>query len=272
MVSVPWVSGPCADPRLPALAGEWAVGCSALKADRAQNLRTGERITLRHAAEHVALADGVVYGKPGLWKLEEGGTLRQKEVLRAREFEQLATDGTIVALTTEQDVQVGDLFGNRRRHLLPAPAPWYPPAVGAGRVAWVVHDGDEGIWWLEPGAREATPLADGEGHERHVALSGTHVAWIEDRAVVVQDLSTGEERRLRADAHTARGLTLEGGIACWEQWTGTDVDVACSDGVTVQRPRHQRNPSRHGRWLMVVEEGQALVLEFPQPAVDTLGL
>lgn len=258
MVSVPWVSGPCADPRLPAVHGEWAVGCSGMRVDRAQNLRTGQQLVLERPEERVAVGPGVVYGKAGQWRLEEGGQL--SPALPLRSDGALATDGTLVAVATEHDVQVGPLDGNSRQHASPPPAPWYRPAVADGRVAWVSHEGDsEDIWLLDVEARDAQPVAEGPGHERHVALSGTHIAWVEDDAVVLKPLD-GAARRIPADAHTARGLALDGDVVCWEQWNGADVDVACSDGVSVQRPGHQRSPSRSEGWLMVVEDGQALVM------------
>ena len=265
LVGVPWVSGPCADPRLPALAGEWLVGCGALRADRAQNLRTGERVTLRHAVEQVALGPGVVYGAPGLWVLDEGGVL-QGQVLKMREGV-LATDGETAVASTRDDLQVGALADNRREHLLPAPAPWYRPAVAGGHVAWVSRGED--IWYRGPG-EQPRALADSAGAERHVALSSAHVAWVADDAVVLMALPDGPLMRLPADAHTARGLSLDGDVVCWEQWNGVDVDVACSDGVAIQRPGHQRNPSRFGPWLTVVEEGHALLLHLPSAEGDTL--
>ena len=266
LIGAPWVSGPCADPRLPALAGEWLVGCSALKADRAQNLRTGERVTLRHAVERVALGPGVVYGAPGLWDLSEGGVL-QGQVLKMRQAGELATDGVTAVASTRDELLVGALSDNRREHVLPAPAPWYRPAVAAGHVAWVSQGED--IWYRPPGEAPRA-LADSDRHERHVALSSSHVAWVEDDAVVLMALPDGPRQRLPADAHTARGLSLDGDVVCWEQWNGKDVDVRCSDGVAVERPGHQRNPSRFGPWLTVVEQGQALVLHIPQAERDSL--
>ena len=76
------------------------------------------------------------------------------------------------------------------------------------------------------------------------------------------ELATDRVERFPADAHTARRLALDGEVACWEQWTGDEVDVHCSDGVQLRRPGHQRNPSRFGRWLLVVEEGRALQVDL----------
>ena len=241
------------------------MGCSTLWVNRAQNLRTGEQLELEHASKHVAAGAGWVYGGPGAWELGAEAALRREGVLPLHGEPQMGTDGEWVALATDDDLQVGRIFGNTRQHAEPAPAPWYRPAVAGGHVAWVTHEGEsEDIWLLDIEARVATVLADGPGHERHVALSTTHVAWIEDDAVVLKPLD-GDAVRFPADAHTARSLTLDGDVVCWEQWNGTDVDVACSDGVRIERPGHQRNPSRHGDLLLVVEDGQALLWLPPVP-------
>ena len=111
-------------------------------------------------------------------------------------------------------------------------------------------------------------VAAGPGHERHVALSGDVVAWIDDEGVTGLDLVTGERWRVVSDAHTSRRLSLAGGVACWEAWNGLDVDVTCSDGLTWGGPGDQRNPSRQGSYLLVVDEGHALLLELRPREAD----
>lgn len=275
--SLPWVSGACEDPRYPRLAGLWVVGCGPSgQVDRALHLADGARVELEAAARAPAVAPGVLYAPTlahGLWRLP-GAAPRLEGVMKVP-FGGLGppgTDGVHGAVTTAEDVQVFLLEGRLREHIAARPAPWYPPAVGAGWVSWV----DVGESWMNaedvftraPGATLASPLVRRPGHQRHVAASGTLLGWVEDRRVCVERLPDGERRCVGAQPNPSRGLSLDGAVACWEEGGGEDVDLRCSDGLALRRPGHQRSPSRVGVWLIWREGAQVLVGQLDALTLD----
>lgn len=265
--SLPWVSGTCYDARAARLAGVWAVGCGAGVVDRAEQLQDGRKLKLESGHPMPAVAPGLLWAmgrRYGAWRLPATQPAREGPLIEEALISPPGSDGQTVALLTEDAVTVGALSGNSRQRTEARPAPWYPPAISGPWVAWV-HAGDrdetgEDIYLLEPGSRAPVALTARPGHQRHVSASGRWLGWIEDEAVVVQDLEQPARRRYPADAHTARGLSTWGPVACWEQWTGEDVDIACSDGLLVQRPGHQRAPSRYGPWLLFREDAQVLLV------------
>ncbi len=201
--------------------------------DRAQNLETGERIALERAVASPATAPGLLVA-PGLpswvWRLPEGVPERSTPVpatLRAPPV----SDGRRVVLATDVGLEWLAL-GGRERHLLPVePAPWYPPALTGPWIAWVsIANGRERIGLDRDGERRW--IASGD-HPRHPAAQGGWLAWISDRGVHLLELESGYREVIPTDAHTARSLSLWGGVACWEAWNGVDVDVRCSDGVAI---------------------------------------
>ncbi len=263
---LPWLDGHCDDPRYPRLSGDWAVGCGPSGAvDRAQHLESGARATLLEPARSPAIGPGGEVVAPGLptarWRLAEG-LVAPERLPAIPGFEgdgALATDGETLALRLDDEVQRVALGEPLRHHLGGAPAPWYALAVDGEHTAWVSLEEGGSAVWLRSGDAPAREL-DGEQHPRHVAASGGYLGWIRDDGVVVMDLASGERARYPADAHTSRRLSLQGPVACWEQWNGEDVDVACSDGVTAGGPGHQRNPSRGGGWLLFVQDGRTRVI------------
>ena len=169
-----------------------------------------------------------------------------------------ATDGVRVVISAGDDLQWMVLGEGRRYHVASDPLPWYAPAIEGRWIAWVERgpDGSEDVWLYDLEARETRVVAAGPEHERHVAIQGGYLGWIAESEVVVIDLETGARRSWPADAHTSRGLSLWGEVACWEAWSGRDIDVVCSDGLRVGGPGHQRNPSRWGPWLLYVQDGK----------------
>ena len=114
---------------------------------------------------------------------------------------------------------------------------------------------------LSPGAGvSGAPLAVGPGNERHVALSGSSVAWMDEGGVVIQSLEDGLRTRWDGDVHTNTGLSIWEDIACWEIYAGGDVNVMCSDGVLVGGKGHQRFPSRYEDLLLYRQGGRTWYL------------
>ena len=221
---------------------------------------------LKDAAYSPAVAPGTLYAPTrdhGLWRLPESGTSPDAPLVPVDGIAPAATDGERVALSLAEGVQIFRLDERLRRTWEATPAPWYPPAIDGELLAWVdVRGESEDVWVLHQG--QAMPLADGPGHERHVAVSGDRVGWIDDRGVNIWNATTGEQESWVTDAHTSRRLSLDGSTACWEAWNGTDVDVHCTDGVSWDGPGHQRGPDRQGEQLLVVDQGRALLLVFAE--------
>ncbi len=271
VLPLPWLDGPCHDLRYPRLAGEWAVGCGPSgRVDRVLYLESRRTVLLSGAAESPAVAPGVLYAPTrdhGLWRLPSPEVEPDVSLVPLSGLAPPATDGEQAVLAVEEGLQVFRFDERLRRTYEATPAPWYPPAIAGSRVAWVdLRDGSEDVYVRGPDGERA--VAAGPGHERHVALSGDVVAWIDDEGVSGLDLVTGEGWRVVSDAHTSRRLSLDGGVACWEAWNGLDVDVVCSDGLTWGGPGDQRNPSRQGSRLLVVDDGHALLLVFATPESD----
>jgi len=267
VLPLPWLDGPCQDPRYPRLAGEWAVGCGPSgRVDRALHLATRRTVALEGGAVSPGVAPGVVYAPTrdhGLWRLPSGETDPQAPLVPLAGIAPPATDGDRVALALADGLQLFRL-DERIRHTWDAsPAPWYPPALDGELVAWVTRqDGSEDIWALVDD--QAVPVATTAAHERHVAVSGDLVGWVSDDGVHTWDARTGARQAWPTDAHTTRRLSLHDGVACWEAWNGVDVDVACSDGVRWGGEGHQRSPDRQGGQLLVMDRGRALLLVLPE--------
>lgn len=235
--SLPWLGGSCRDGRYPQLAGEWAVGCYGGKVSRAFHVETGQQVELERSVEAPAVADGLLVGPTGRWELPAAEPTDQREKLEA--VAPWATDGRRTVVPTADAI----VLLEEGRRIDAAPLPWRQPAVGEGFVAWI-EAGDAVMVWREDTGR-TVHFAEG----RHVAAEGRWIAWIEEERVCLQTLHTMPSCTW-SDAHTSVGLSLDEGVACWEQWNGEDVDVQCSDGFSVGGPGHQRGPSRdEGRLL-----------------------
>lgn len=261
LAPLPWLDGPCDDPRYPVLDGAWVVGCgSSGDVDRALNLDTGERVELSRGLEAPAIGGGVLYvagTRGGLWRLPEPEPDHEMVRIPVTGHAPPATDGVHVVVVTDHDLQTLEIGQRNRYHTEGTPAPWYPPAVSTGWLAWVdvgAQDArGEDVLAYDRETREVRELAVGPLDERHVALSGDHAAWIDDEGVTIQHLRTGEQQRVSSDPRPARRLSLDGDVACWEHWNGTDVDVWCSDGVLVDGDGDQRSPSRVGDRVLYVD-------------------
>lgn len=242
--SLPWLGGSCRDGRYPQLAGEWAVGCLGHAVNRAVHLETGQQVELERPVESPGVFAGGLTGATGTWVFPSATPVDRPSPIEARSA--WASDGQRHAVITPDGVQLLD--GNRRRTVEHAAAPWMPPAVGDDFVAWSAGD----QVFVE---REGQVVEQGAGW--HVAASGPHLAWMTDTQVCV------DERCVTTDPHTSSRLSLDGDVACWEHWTGQDVDVWCSDGERIEAPGNQRNPSRSGRRILYREDGQTLLWTLP---------
>ena len=264
------LAAPCADPRYPALAGAWAVGCGPDgRVDRAVSLDTGALVMLPFASTSPALAPGVVFDlRSGLARLDEGVALLREgvPVVRAAMVAPPSTDGERLALLTRDRVEVGPVDSRTRRSYAARPAEWYPPALAGSWVAWVEDGGEAGedvlaINTALGGAPVA--LAAGPGHQRHVVGAGDWLAWVEEGAVTVLDTRSDERAMIPLETGFSAPLALWEGVVCAEIRARGDIDVTCSDGLGAYGPGDQLAPSRFGPWLLYRQEGRTWLRTAP---------
>ncbi len=267
LAPLPWLDGPCEDPRYPVLDGVWAVGCgSSGDVDRALNLDTGEQVELSRRLKAPAVGGGVLYvagTRGGLWRLPDPEPDPEMVRIPVTGHASPATDGDHIVVVTDDNLQTMRIGERNRYHTEGTPAPWYPPAISGHWLAWVdigaLDERGEDVLVYDRDARELRELAVGPLDERHVALSGDWAAWVDDEGVTVEHLVSGERTRVVSDPRPSARLSLDEGVACWEHWNGVDVDVLCSDGVTVDGDGDQRRPSRVGDRILYVESERTFV-------------
>ncbi|MCP4805246.1 MAG: hypothetical protein GY913_02870 [Proteobacteria bacterium] len=227
------------------------MGCLGHEVNRVVNLETGLQLELERAVEGPALFDGGMTGATGTWHFPVTTPVDKPSPIEATSA--WASDGARHAVATSDGVLV--LEGNRRRLIEVEVAPWMPPAVGEDVIAWV---SGEHVFVERDG--EVEDLGPGW----HVAASASSLAWITPDGVCI------DERCIPTDAHASKRLSLDGDVACWEHWNGSDVDVWCSDGVRIEGPGHQRSPSRSGSRVLYREDGQTLLWTLPEPKAAIL--
>ena len=266
--------GHCTDRRFPRLAGPWLISCHrAGQLTHALHLPTGTLHTLPRPLDTAATAPGALYAPGragGLFTLTVAGITEAADttVVHGTLDAPPATDGHHVALLVDGEVQAFAATARSRRTWPAAPRGWYPPALRWPVVAWVADGGETGEDVLAirlDGRAGPTPLAAGPGHQRHVVASESHLAWVEEDAVVVWDPETEAAVRHPARTGFSAAPSLWQDVACWEERTETGVDLRCSDGLVVDGPGHQRYPSRHDRWLLYREEGRLMLYTAPAP-------
>ena len=273
---------PCDDPRYPALAGAWLVGCGPSgQVDRALSLTTNTLIELPLPSTSPALGDGLIHvpGFPG------GGTLRltptSVEILpdTVTLHEPLVapphlSDPWLVALS-DAHVHIATLDSPSHRLYAATPQGWYPPAIAAEQVAWIdsgprPEQGHEAVWSMPLDGSEAPrPLSPpAAAHARHVVGAGDWLAWVEDDALVLHHVPSGAQQRILTRTGFSAAPTLDAaGNACWEELSPQqDVDIRCTDAIlSIQRPGHQRWPARWGPWLVYREGDPPWLMTAPAP-------
>ena len=260
------VSEKCSDRRYPALAGPWVVGCgSDGRVDRVLSLDSGRFFMLPLSFDAPALGPSVLYSpgiSGGLIFLSESGPQEAAVTMVHGEVAAPAgVDSSRVVVLSEAHVQAF-LFEETRRQLYEAhPAGWYPPALAWPWVAWVDDaSGDEDILALDLSQShpQVTVLAGGAGHQRHVVGHEHWLAWVEDTRIVLLDTRTNTQEETLVTTGFSSGPTLYRGILCWEEMR-SDIDIQCSDGVSIAGAGHQRWPSRWGQWLIYREDNRVML-------------
>lgn len=265
------LSAPCSDPRYPALAGPWAVGCGPDGlVDRAISLRTGRQLTLPHATRSPALDDAAVYlpTQGVLIHLTESGPVLAEDIATVHEplVAPAALYNTQMATLSTDRVQSAPPTARARRQYDAHPVGWYPPALTADRVFWVDTGGEAPsttqIWWMPITGGPPKQLA---ASGRHVVASTERLAWVTDETLVVHDLHTATTEHRPVRTGFSAPPTLWKSVLCWEEWSSEDIDIHCDDGLSITRLGHQQWPSRHDTWLMFREDGRTWLMTAPSP-------
>jgi hypothetical protein len=266
----------CRDDRYPALAGAWVAWCSTTgRVDRATHLGTRAEVSLSAGDTAPGLGpDAVLAADLGLWRLPEPTPVPDQTRVGTGSVGPPATDGTHGVFAWANRVEAFALTERQREQTEAAPLPGYPTALAWPFAAWVESGGETGEdVWMRDTTSARIPLARTLRNERLVVGSGRWLAWVDEAGVYVQDTTRGERRAYPASTGFVFGPSLWGPVACWEDRAalrdGTgDIDVRCSDGVTVARPGHQRAPSRWGPWLLFREAGQMMVATASELVLD----
>jgi hypothetical protein len=266
----------CRDARYPTLSGPWVVGCSATgRVDRAYDLRTRTTIALSEGGEAPGVGGGAVWVPTrGAWQLPTPTADPAVLHFADEPVGPPATDGLHGAAAFADHVETFVLTDHLRVHTEAAPIPWYRTALAWPWSAWIEDGGasHEDVWMRTPeGTRR--PLARTDRRERHVAGDDRWFAWVDDAGVYVEAPDTGERRFYPADTGFAGGLALWGPVACWEDRSalraGTgDIDVRCSDGLSLSRPGNQMAPARLGPWLLFREDGRVMLATATELVLD----
>lgn len=262
------IASDCTDPRLPALAGPWIVECArGGQVTGAVHIPSGDRVTLPRPLPRPGLADSALYGPSrdgGLFLLRRDGVheVAGAVAIHGTLSAPAATDGEHIAVLVDGHIQAFPATKRTRRKWPTTARGWYPPALSWPVVAWVTEqDGDEDVQWIDlAGDLGPQVLSGGPGHQRHVVGSATHLAWVEDQALVIWSAQTHERTIIPTETGFSAPPTLWEGTACWEERTANNgIDLRCSDGMAVRAPGHQQHPSRYGPWLLY-REGDRLML------------
>lgn len=262
------LSTPCQDMRYPAMAGPWAVGCGpGGEVDRAVNVETGAVVRLPVQLTSPALAESQLFSTEGLgaWLTLDGAQasaeprlVRQTPASGAPP----AFDGTHTAIFGPDHITVGTPDSRLGQRFKTRPAGWYPPALAWPWVAWVARgeQGQEEVWAVDTSrAAEPRVLAGGAGDARHVVGSASWLAWVEPGQIVRLNVLTGARQVIRADAGFSAPISLWRDVVCWEDRSGEDLDVRCSDGLEARGPGDQSGPSRWGPYLLYRSGGAVWV-------------
>ena len=253
--------GSCSDRRYPAIFGDWVVGCGSNgHVDRAISLLDGKLIRLPTSSESVGFGEVPVFGRRGVYDWQDArlnSTVRIINEMVAPSFNQ---HDRIASLESDQ---VRLRVGAKSWTASANPRGWYPPALLGQQVIWVNDDGDGGsdLMSWRPG-ESVEVYAGGDGEQRHVVSSKTHVAYLDSNQVVVRNQAA--QITASYSAIVIDRLSIWEDNVCWSAWSTEDIDIFCSNGFHLARKGHQLWPSHSDKALVFQEEGQVMILPLTQ--------
>ncbi len=245
----------CTDDRYPALAGAWAVGCSASgRVDLAVHLESGRTVFLADAVTQPGLGPDALYAPGvGVWRLPNPVPDRVAPMVTDPPIAPPAFDGQRVALLYADGVEVFALGDTVRKRVEARPLPWRAPALRWPDVAWLDAAG--------PTLR----TVDGQVHHFAAGPDGPPL----DRGVVSDPWrvwftgpgpSLWVDRRLRTeatapfDAGFDTPIAVSGPVRCAEERPDPDGvgRVVCAGGTLVPGTdlTGHGHPALSGPWLL----------------------
>jgi hypothetical protein len=258
---------PCVDPRFPALAGPWILGCSKNGAvDLAISLSSGKKIKLPSSISPGTRSGHIYSPELGHVDFSSPGEAKPSAFERDRFGDRTAPPaigGAGIAVANAQTLRVlptdSRVIQTMAAEDLPLPLGWQPPALAGQRVAWSVDAGPDGtdLWWAPLSGGRPELLDGGPGNQHHPVGQGHWLAWIGPAGVTILDTRSAVKVLHPAQTGFSAGLTLWQGVACWETRSGPDLDIQCSDGQVMDGTGHQHHPSRWEQWLLYRQDGHA---------------
>jgi hypothetical protein len=130
-------------------------------------------------------------------------------------------------------------------------------AVSAYGVAWVAAgaEGRRELWWRAADKPLPIALEVGAADPHHPVSDGKQIAWVSAGRIKTFDPTTGDRSIIEAQTGFHSPPSYHLGVLCWETRTGKDVDIACSDGLKLERSGHQTRPIRTTHRLFFMENG-----------------
>lgn len=141
--------------------------------------------------------------------------------------------------------------------LIPPPMMGTEIAVAKDGVAWVAAgpQGFREVWWKSHAQPLPRPLEVGAADPHHPVTDGQWIAWVSQGNIKVFDPRNNSQTRVDANTGFNAPPSFHQSVLCWEERSDDDVDIACSDGVKLQRPGHQTHPIRTQHRLFFREQG-----------------
>jgi hypothetical protein len=218
-------------------------------------LPAGQVLTLPVPLERPCLAPGAVWDPTladGLLRLGATAVDRVASPKLGPQRGPCALDGEDRLSQGAAGLERGSSTSRTRSPIAAAPVGWEAVGLAAGWVAWVERLAGEARLQLRGPGGAAAPFTPPPG-ARHVTSAGGALAWIEPGAVARWRPGEPGPTRWPADTGFSAGLGFDGLVLCWEERGAGDVDIACTDGLRIDGPGHQRAPSRWGPWLLYRE-------------------
>ena len=148
--------------------------------------------------------------------------------------------------------------------LIPSPMLGTTPIANDHGIAWVSgeHKGTRELWWQRAGSSLPIALDAGAAEPNHPVSDGRRIAWVSAGRIKTYDPVNGRKTTVDAATGFHTPPAFHDGTLCWETRTDTDVDIVCSDGVTLTRAGHQTRPVRIGTQLYFFENGLLWVWDW----------
>ena len=246
----------CDDPRHPAFHDGWISSCDATGAV-AQLIQLDDQRAVDLSAQKGSIVSTQFWWSGLDGGLSVGGEKDSRHRLTEHVQAPAANSERWVVGLGEGELWIKDIEAQTLLRVAAQPKLWHAPAISGSHIAWVNDDGKGGAdiwaWSAEEGPYA---IATGPQWQQGVVAFNGHWAWIEDHHVVIHNIHSQEEARI--PAHVVDGLTAYEGGVCWSAFGERDLDIFCSDGLSLVREGHQRWPYRSDN-VVIFREAQKVM-------------